>query len=164
VRERTSDEYKRALLQRMIDSPLSQRQFAIEEGVAQSTLHKWKTQLNVGTEERTVHRSSDRWTSQEKFTVVLECATLSEVELGEYCRRKGLYSEQVAMWKEACVQGNMKSSDQQKKAKSAASADKKRIKQLEAELARKDKALAEAAALLVLGKKLDALREENEED
>ena len=68
------------------------------------------------------------------------------------------------MWKEACILGNMKSSDQQKKAKAAGSADKKRIKQLERELARKDKALAEAAALLVLGKKLDTLRQVNEDD
>jgi len=148
----------------MIESPLSIRQFAIEEGIAHATLHKWKKQFNINTPERVRHRSSDRWTSQEKFTVVLECATLSEVELNEYCRRKGLYTEQIAMWKEACIAGNMKSSDQQKNAKSAASADKKRIKQLEQELARKDKALAEAAALLVLGKKFDALRKENEED
>lgn len=148
----------------MMDSPLSIRQFAIEEGIAHATLHKWKDRFNIKTEERTVHRSSDRWTSQEKFTVVMECATLTEIELSEYCRRKGLYAEQVAMWREACILGNMKSSDQQKKAKSAVSADKKRIKQLERELARKDKALAEAAALLVLGKKLDTLRQENEDD
>ncbi len=164
MRERTTDEHKQAVVQRLMESPLSFRQFAIEEGIAYATLHKWKNRFNVGTEERTVHRSSDRWSSQEKFTVVLECATLSEVELSEYCRRKGLYLEQVAMWREACIQGNMKSSDQQKKAKSSSSADKKRIKQLEQELARKDKALAEAAALLVLGKKLDALRQENEDD
>lgn len=164
MRERTTDEYKEAVIQRLIASPLSFRQFAIEEGIAHATLHKWKKRFNVGAEERTVHRSSDRWSSQEKFTVVLECATLSEVELGEYCRRKGLYVEQVALWREACIQGNMKSSDQQKKAKSESSADKKRIKQLEQELVRKDKALAEAAALLVLGKKLDALRKENGDD
>ncbi len=58
----------------------------------------------------------------------------------------------------------MKSSDQQKKANAESSADKKRIKQLERELARKDKALAEAAALLVLGKKLSTLRQDNGED
>lgn len=164
MRERTSDEYKQAVIQRLNASPLSFRQFAIEEGVAYATLHKWKKRFDIGAEERTVHRSSDRWSTQEKFTVVLECATLSELELSEYCRRKGLYPEQVAQWREGCIQGNMKSSDQQKKAKSAASSDKKRIKQLEKELARKDKALAEAAALLVLGKKIDALRQENEDD
>ena len=164
MRKRTTDEHKQAVIQRLMESPLSFRQFAMEEGIAHATLHKWKKRFNVGTEERTVHPSSDRWSSQEKFTVVLECATLSEMELSEYCRRKGLYLDQVAMWREACIQGNMKSSDQQKKARSSSSADKKRIKQLEQELARKDKALAEAAALLVLGKKLDALRQENEDD
>lgn len=41
--------------------------------------------------------------------------------------------------------------------------DKKRIRELEREFKRKKKALAETAALLVLRKKLNALREENEE-
>ena len=164
MRERTSEEFKQSVIKRQSESSLSMRQFAIEEGIGISTLHKWKVKYPSASSDTSVHRSSDRWSSEEKFTVVLECATLSEIELGEYCRRKGLYLEQVAMWREACIQGNMKSSDQQKKARSSSSADKKRIKQLEQELARKDKALAEAAALLVLGKKLDALRQENEGD
>lgn len=148
----------------MSESSLSFRQFAIEEGIAFSTLHKWKVRYNIESAERSVKRSSNRWSSEEKFAVVLECATLSEIELSEYCRRRGLYPEQVTLWKQACMRGTMKSSDQQKKSKSDSMADKKRIKQLEKELARKDKALAEAAALLVLGKKLDTLREENGDD
>ena len=55
-------------------------------------------------------------------------------------------------------------SDQEKKAKADAASDKKRIKELEREIARKDKALAEAAALLVLGKKLSTLRQDDGED
>jgi len=50
--------------------------------------------------------SSDKWSSEEKFSVVLETATLSEVELNEYCRVKGLYSEQVKAWKQACIAVN----------------------------------------------------------
>lgn len=96
--------------------------------------------------------------------VVLECATLTETELGEYCRCKGLYPEQVALWRQACVRGNMKRGEQKKKVKSESVSDKKRIKELERELVRKEKALAAAAALLVLGKKLSTLRQENEEE
>jgi len=164
VRERTTEEYKRSMLKRLSASSLSMRQFAIEEGVGMSTLHKWKVKYPSASSETSVHRSSDRWSSEEKFTVVLECATLTETELGEYCRRKGLYPEQVVLWKQACVRGNMKSSDQEKKAKADSASDKKRIKELERELARKEKALAEAAALLVLGKKLSTLQQENGED
>ena len=152
------------MLKRLSESSLSMRQFAIEEGVGMSTLHKWKVKYQGASSKATIHRSSDRWSFEEKFTVVLECATLTETELGEYCRRKGLYPEQVDLWRQACVRGNMKSSDQQKKANTESSSDKKRIKQLERELARKEKALAEAAALLVLGKKLSTLRQDNGED
>ena len=164
MRERTSEAHKLSVLKRLAETSLSFRQFAVEEGIALSTLHKWKVRYNPETLQSSVHRSSDRWSSEEKFAVVLECATLSEIELGEYCRRRGLYAEQVMTWKQACIKGTMKSSDQNKKAKADSAADKKRIKELELELARKDKALAEAAALLVLGKKLDTLREGNGDD
>ena len=91
-----------------------------------------------------------------KFAVVLETAALSEIELSEYCRRKGLYPEQVQQWRQACILGQQSARTLQQAEKAQAKADKKRIRQLEQELRRKDKALAEAAALLILQKKLDA--------
>ena len=107
-------------------------------------------------------RSSDKWSSEGKFAVVLETTTLSEVELSEYCRVKGLYPEQIKAWKQACVAGNTKTK-QVKRVNSAPEkkSDKNRIKALERELRRK-KALAETAALLVLGKKFDAYWKEKE--
>ena len=164
MRERSSEEYKQAVLKKLSESVLSFRQFAIEEGIAPATLHKWKQKYNIERPECSSNHLSDRWSPEDKFTAVLETATLSEIELSKYCRSKGLYPEQVMLWKQACIQGTMKKSDQQRKAELDAKSDKKRIKQLERELARKDKALAEAAALLVLGKKLDTLRQENEDD
>ena len=95
---------------------------------------------------------------------MIETATLTELELGEYCRSKGLYPEQIARWKKACLQGAETAAEQQKQRQSESKKDKKRIKALEKELRRKEKALAETAALLVLRKKLNALWEENEED
>ena len=164
MRPRSSEEYKKAILRKLASSGLSDRQFALEEGVAVSTLHKWKTLHQVSTTDagRFEEILSDKWSAEEKFAVVLECALLSEIELGEYCRRKGIYPEHVTVWKHACIQGNMKNSEHKKKAESSTKADKKRIKALERELACKDKALAEAAALLLLRKKLDALWEESE--
>jgi hypothetical protein len=41
-----------------------------------------------------------------QFAVVLETAPLNEAELAEYCRRKGLYPEQIAAWREACRSAN----------------------------------------------------------
>lgn len=166
MRDRSSDEYKQAIVRKLASSTLSDRQFARSEGVAVSTLHKWKTHYRINTTDRDdpENIASNHWSPEEKFAVVLECASLSEIELGEYCRRKGLYPEHVTVWKHACIQGNMKNSEHKKKAETDSKADKKRIKELERELVRKEKALAEAAALLLLRKKLDALWDENEDD
>ena len=94
----------------------------------------------------------------------LETAALSEIELSEYCRRKGLYPEQVQQWRQACILGQQSARTLQQAEKAQAKADKKRIRQLEQELRRKDKALAEAAALLILQKKLDAYWSNVDED
>lgn len=47
-----------------------------------------------------------KWSSQDKFMVVIETANLSEIEFSEYCREKGIYPEQVREWKEACINAN----------------------------------------------------------
>ena len=90
--------------------------------------------------------------SAEKFAIVLETAHLNAEELSAYCRRQGLYPEQIAAWRSACVQANAPVCGQAERAQRRA--DQQRIKQLEQEVGRKDKALAEAAALLMLQKKL----------
>jgi transposase len=108
--------------------------------------------------------ASDKWSSEEKFSVILETATLSAVELSAYCRAKGLYPEQVNAWKQACIAGNTTTKSPKKaKITPEQKTNKKRINELERGLRRKDKALAEAAALLVLGKKFDAYWKEKEE-
>ena len=84
----------------------------------------------------------------------------NEVELGEYCRRKGLYPEQIAGWKNGFALGSsapINKAEREQLREQAAT-----IKQLEKELNRKDKALAETAALLILQKKFQALWEEPE--
>jgi len=94
--------------------------------------------------------------------VVLETAFLNEAEAAQYCRKKGLYSEQIAMWKGACVDANVK--EHEKLAKVEARKDKNQISSLEKELRRKDKALAETAALLVLRKKANPIWGEAEDE
>jgi hypothetical protein len=94
---------------------------------------------------------------------VLETASLNEAELGEYCRKKGLYAEQVEQWKQACEKANGTTVQLSKAEKEREKASKKQIKNLERELRRKDAALAETAALLVLQKKARALWGESED-
>jgi hypothetical protein len=85
--------------------------------------------------------------------VVLETAGLNEAELGEYCRRKGLFIEQVAAWRTARQDANEHPAERTRDQREQSKTDRKRIKQLEKELLRKEKALAEAAALIMLRKK-----------
>jgi hypothetical protein len=95
------------------------------------------------------NKITEQWSTEARFAVIVETATLSQAELGEYCRRKGLYPEQIAQWKQDFLQTPQPDTRQlQKQAQ-------KEIKGLKRELARKEKALAEAAALLVLRKKLN---------
>jgi len=136
----------------------------VQEGINLSTLYSWQKQFNTSGLSVTKVSSSEKWSSEEKFSVVLETATLSEVELSEYCRVKGLYPEQIKAWKLACIAGNT-ATKQVKRIKTTPEqkSDKNRIKELERELRRKEKALAETAALLVLGKKFDAYWKQKED-
>lgn len=106
--------------------------------------------------------SSDSLSSAEKFSIVMETASFNAAELSEYCRRKGLYPEQINVWRATCEQANSTATNKVDRAKVAKQT--KQIKRLEAELRRKEKALAEAAALLVLQKKVQAIWEDSEDE
>ena len=162
--QRYSSQFKEAILSKLSQSGLSVRKFAMQEGINISTLYSWQKQFNTSGLNVSKVSSSDKWSSEEKFSAVLETATLSAVELSEYCRIKGLYPEQIKAWKQACIAGNT-ATKQVKRVKTTPEqkSDKNRIKELERELRRKEKALAEAAALLVLGKKFDAYWKEKED-
>ncbi len=51
-------------------------------------------------------KSVKDWSSEQKFVVVLETAALNETQLAEYCRKKGLYPQQVSDWREQCALAN----------------------------------------------------------
>ena len=123
-----------------------------EEGICTATLYNWlksvkKRGLPVpGSGKKT----ADEWSGEAKLAVVLEVASLNAEELSRYCRRKGLYPEQIARWKQACIDGAKAQPEQDRQASDRFKDLKKRHRMLEKELRRKDKALAESAALLVL--------------
>ena len=96
--------------------------------------------------------------------VVLETANLSEIEFSEYCREKGIYPEQVKEWKDACINANDRAKESNGKVSKELREERKEKEKLAKELARKEKALAEAAALLVLRKKANAIWGTDEED
>ena len=98
------------------------------------------------------------WSSEQKFVVVLETAALNETQLAEYCRKKGLFPQQVSDWREQCALANSGTTRAQRRRDQAeARTDKQKIRELNKELDRKNKALAETAALLVMRKKMHAI-------
>ena len=104
------------------------------------------------------------WVSADKFAAVLETAALNESDLSAYCRERGLYPSQVKEWRTACEQANDWDRAQNKRLQDNTRNADKRIKELERELNRKEKALAETAALLVLRKKAQAIWGESEDE
>lgn len=131
-------------------------------GIPEGTLYLWRKQARE--QGRAVPgdgQNPEQWSAADKFAVVLEAAPLNEAELGAYCRRKGMLVEQLERWRAEVhavlsgVQGGTAPSER--------AADKKRIRDLEKDLRRKEKALAETAALLVLSRKYEALWTDGED-
>ncbi len=138
---------------------------AKEEGISEATLYNWRNALRLsGAVVPDSNTSSDQWSAQTKLAVVAETFSMTEHELSQYCREKGLYPEQIKGWHSECMQGFMTQKEREAEAKKQAKADKHEIKELKKELRYKEKALAETTALLVLRKKLRAFYGEEPED
>ena len=131
---------------------------AAEEGISPATLYNWRKQARgKGRLLPNASSSTEAWSSAQKFNAVLETAALTEEELAEYCRRRGLYPEQLRRWRTSCEQANDRSDQVLARQAEFSKAERKRIRELERELRRKDAALAETAALLALRKKVQAI-------
>lgn len=161
--KRYSAEQKRWAVQQMAP-PLNRSvvELAKASGITVVSLRTWRELARKGGRFMPGSKGSDRWSSADKFRAVLETAPLSESEIAEYCRAKGLVPEHLKEWRTACEQAN--GAEPRSDAVVDSPTALERIKKLERELRRKDAALAEAAALLVLRKKADAIWAKGEED
>lgn len=154
-----SQERKEAVLAKMM--PPHNRtvaDVAKEEGISTATLYNWRRDARE--QGRLLPRDSSEpegWSARDKFNAVLETAALSESELAEYCRKRGLYPEQVRRWRNACEGANDRADAADREHREAVKAEKARSRELERELKRKESALAETAALLTLRKKANAI-------
>ena len=135
-------------------------------GVPSSTVFYWKKLYREkGRQLSKDSLASKNLTGKEKFTILIDTGNLNEHQLSEYCREKGLYPEQIKEWKKAAVAVNEPSGKRlSKKERKELNKEKHKVKKLQKELNRKDKALAETAALLVLKKKAQAIWGDDEED
>lgn len=130
-----------------------------EMGVSQTVLSRWLRlagdQVLCAPQKRSqgamsVSKRPKDWSPEERFRVVLEAQSLSEEELGAFLRKKGLHEAHLLEWREQMLSALAQRSPSKS---SKNSSEQRQIRELQRELDRKDKALAEAAALLVLQKK-----------
>ena len=157
---RFSPERKLAVLEKLLPPHnFSVNQVAEQEGISVAALYNWRKTARLEGKPVPGSRNPtpEDWPSEAKFAVVMETASLNEAELAEYCRAKGLYSEQIGRWKAAACEGLS-----QPKKTPPSQLNHREIRKLKRQLARKDKALAEAAALLILQKKFQALWEDED--
>jgi len=127
-------------------------QISQELGIHQATLYNWRKSWRLqGEVVPASEKDPEGWTAADKFTVVLESAGFNATELSAYCRERGLFPEQVDRWRQTAQDANANAvltMAEQRDLEKRHQQDQKEIKQLKQDLRRKEKALAEAAALL----------------
>lgn len=163
---RYSPEFKEAMLRRMLPpNNESITKIAKEEGINEQTLRNWRDKARKeGVAAPGKDAKPDDWSTQDKFLIVVETASLNEAELAEYARKKGLYVEQIKAWRDACMNANGGVAKEAARLNRELKDSIKERKKLEKELQRKEKALAEAAALLIMSKKAAAIWGDPEEE
>lgn len=161
---RYSKERKEAVLRKMLPpGNKSIAEISREEGISEATLFNWRKQARTrGRLLPDSNQLASKWTASNKFSAVLETAAMSEAEKSEYCRKRGIYLEDLQSWRIACEEANGWDEGQKRQLEEESKTQKGKLKKLERELRYKEKALAEAAALLILKKKLEALYEDEE--
>lgn len=136
---------------------------ARETGVGATTVSRWRERARSVarmTEDPSPHgqprapkpRRATDWSPEERLGALIEAAGLDDHALGPWLRSRGLHAADIDAWRADAVRGL-----RGHRGGKPASAEARRVQALERDLARKDKALAEAAALLVLQGKLRAL-------
>jgi transposase len=166
-----SETFRTKLVQKMLlpnARPVSA--LAREAGVPEGTLFRWRKETTLSgmpadrPDDKTPPPTNPphQWSAGEKLAVMLEAAAVPEAELGAFLRRKGLHAAQLADWRKQVL--SALEGGGSKAARKAAGAEAHRVRELERELRRKDKALAEAAALLILKKKAQAIWGDEDDD
>ncbi len=152
---RNGQSYKDRVVARLVPAESSAVEGVSRQvGVSGATLERWRVEVLAIASGEWPNGGSQRWRAAARLEAVTATATMDEATRSAWCREQGLYPAELDAWKQGAIGGLG-----EPRAASAAEArqDRRRVKELERELHRKDKALAETAALLVLSKKLSAV-------
>jgi len=173
VAKRHSKSFKLNAVAKALQRPdgVSVERFAQELGVGHSTLQRWLHQtrngglsgVSVNSDDPSQEKRPDDWTPEERAQAVLDCHGLDEQAESRYCRERGIFIHHVAQWKDELM-AKAKTETIDTKLRSEIRALKDENKALKRELARKEKALAETAALITLRKKAAAIWGMEDED
>lgn len=132
--------------------------------IGYSTLQKWIRlsklgQLNNSTVMTTTMTKEQRpsdWNNDKKLELLIQCGSLDDEAVSQVCREHGIYPHHLDEWKKELTTPKDNKSDVPRL--------KRELKSLKKELNRKDRALSETAALLVLQKKIKNLLNESEDE
>ena len=143
------------MVQRMLGpNKKSASALAEEVGINQPTLSRWLRDVRILGDTMTAKKKTQRWTSSEKLRIVLAASQVEDDELGAFLRREGVHEHQLEQWRNTMLAAL--DADGEKKRRGP-SPEAKELAAVQRDLHRKDKALAEVSALLVLKKKADAI-------
>ena len=165
--------FKVRMVQRMAGREgISATALAKEVGVSQNTLSRWLREASVAgptmasmKKKPSSRKSSSRGrTAAEKFQIVLKAAALSDDDLGAFLRREGIHEAQLEEWRAKATEAATGALKAPHAKRSERTPEARRIKDLERELLRKDRALAEVTALLALKKKVQELWGDEDDD
>ena len=130
---------------------------AREVGIAATTLVRWREDA------RSRPARGRAWTARARLEAVVTTASMNEAGKSAWCREHGVYPTELERWRASCTAA-LGEPEEARASPQATRSDRKRIKELERELLRKDRALAETAALLVLSKKVQAIFNKGEDE
>jgi transposase-like protein len=128
--------------------------FCRENVLSATALYKWVNKYGKSDDMKPLTRTPQTWTPDEKFKAVMAFDSLPVEEQGTFLRREGVHADHIEMWREK-MQKSLIPETQDKRTERNELIYK--VLELEKELSRKDKALAEAAAILILKKKVDLI-------
>lgn len=160
-----SSELKESMVQKMcLPGGPSALQLSKDTGISQTALSRWKKQF--GQPMMSKNKSPEDWSPEKKFQTVLETQNLSANDLGEYLRKNGLHSTQIQEWKDemtSILSDSGKTRGRPKKDPELVALQNEN-KHLKRDLRRKEKALAEQTALVILQKKARELWGDDEDE
>jgi transposase len=159
MRRQHSPEFKESIVQKITNpGGPTIMQMSEKTGIHHTSIRGWiKTYSNFSS-----MKKSKEWTPEAKLEVIIKTATMSENERGEFLRANGLHSTDIESWKQD-IYSSQRPVGRPKLDPELVELRAKE-KELSRDLKRKDKALAEMAARIILIKKSQLLFGVSEED